>query len=75
VLRHQRPAIVEDTVESTLAQLGPAPEVPVTIQTLTANTCHWPEGDPATPGFHFCGRKSAAPSPYCQPHDWIAHRQ
>jgi GcrA cell cycle regulator len=66
-------AIVEETAESVLAKLGPAPDVPVTFQTLTADTCHWPEGDPRTPGFHFCGRKSASPSPYCEPHDWLAH--
>jgi hypothetical protein len=69
----QSAPIVEDTVESVLAKLGPAPELPATIQTLTGNTCRWPEGDPRTPGFHFCGRKSASSGPYCGPHDWIAH--
>jgi GcrA cell cycle regulator len=70
--RH-RTAIVEDTVETVLAKLGPAPETPVTVQTLTANTCRWPEGDPQIPGFHFCGRKPASAGPYCGPHDWLAH--
>jgi GcrA cell cycle regulator len=74
VSRLQRAAIVEVTVESVLAELGPAPERPVTLDALTANTCHWPEGDPLIEGFHFCGRQHAMPGPYCGPHDWIAHQ-
>src|SRR5262249_47809054 len=54
VSRHQHVVIVEDTVESVLAKLCPAPELPATVQTLTVNTCRWPEGDPRTPGFRFC---------------------
>jgi GcrA cell cycle regulator len=73
VSRPGHAAIVEGNVASVLAKLGPAPERPVTVQTLTANTCRWPEGDPGTAGFHFCGRKAASPGPYCGPHDWIAH--
>ena len=73
VSRPRRAAIVEHNVASVLAKLGPAPELPVTVQTLAGNTCRWPEGDPSTPGFHFCGRKSASGGPYCKPHDWIAH--
>lgn len=71
--RRHDAAIVEVTVESVLAKLGPAPQLPVTVQTLTGSTCRWPEGDPRTPGFHFCGRKLASSGPYCGPHDWIAH--
>jgi GcrA cell cycle regulator len=65
-------AIVEETMESVLAKLGPAPDIPVIVETLTADTCRWPEGDPRTPAFHFCGRQSASGGPYCGPHDWIA---
>ena len=61
-------------VASPLAELGPAPQVPVTVATLTEHTCHWPEGDPKIPGFHFCGRqKSSSSAPYCEPHAAIAH--
>jgi GcrA cell cycle regulator len=74
VSRVQRVAMTADNIATVLAKLGPAPEPPVTVQTLTVDTCRWPEGDPATPGFHFCGRKSAAPGSYCGPHDWIAHQ-
>jgi hypothetical protein len=66
-------AITADNIASELAKLGPAPETPVTVQTLTANTCRWPEGDPRTPGFHFCGRTPGSSGPYCGLHAWIAH--
>src|SRR3974390_1504525 len=33
--------------------LGPAPEVPVTVATLTGEVCRWPEGDPKQAGFSF----------------------
>ena len=73
VSRVQRVPITADNIAAELAKLGPAPETPVTVQTLTANTCRWPEGDPQIPGFHFCGRKPASAGPYCGPHDWLAH--
>jgi GcrA cell cycle regulator len=55
-------------------QLGPAPEVPVTLSTLAAATCRWPEGDPAAPGFHFCGRPKSSVGPYCEPHASMAYK-
>ncbi len=39
-----------------------------TVLTLTNHICKWPIGDPATPEFRFCGRKSSAASPYCDSH-------
>ena len=58
-----------------LPELGPAPEIPVTVQTLTERNCRWPEGDPKLPGFHFCGRqKTESPGPYCGAHAAIAFR-
>ena len=58
-----------------LPELGPAPEIPVTVQTLTERSCRWPEGDPKLPGFHFCGRlKTESPGPYCGAHAAIAFR-
>lgn len=39
-----------------------------TVLTLTNHICKWPIGDPATPEFRFCGRKSSATSPYCEFH-------
>ena len=58
-----------------LPELGPAPPSPVTVQSLTALVCRWPEGDPKTSAFHFCGRAKADPAiPYCDHHTAIAFR-
>ncbi len=55
--------------------LGPAPESPVTVATLSERLCRWPEGDPKQAGFHFCGRpKAGVPGPYCGAHAAIAYR-
>ncbi|PHR57169.1 MAG: GcrA cell cycle regulator [Robiginitomaculum sp.] len=39
-----------------------------TVLTLTNKLCKWPIGDPAKPGFKFCGRGSTESSPYCADH-------
>jgi GcrA cell cycle regulator len=39
-----------------------------TVLTLTNKLCKWPIGDPAKPGFKFCGRGSTDSSPYCKEH-------
>src|SRR3972149_8399488 len=38
------------------------------ILTLKESMCRWPIGDPGEPEFHFCGRKTCAPLPYCEHH-------
>jgi GcrA cell cycle regulator len=58
-----------------LPELGPAPPIPITVQTLSGLTCRWPQGDPKVPDFHFCGRrKTRADVPYCDHHLAIAFR-
>jgi GcrA cell cycle regulator len=58
-----------------LPELGAPPASPITVQSLTSLTCRWPEGDPKTPDFHFCGRtKTRAELPYCDHHAAIAFR-
>lgn len=71
---HSRPPPLSPMkVVPALPELGPAPQIPVTIATLTGDTCHWPEGDPKAPGFHFCGRRTSSLSdPYCEVHATIA---
>ena len=59
--------------KAALPELGPAPEVPVTVLTLTQANCNWPEGDPKRLGFHFCGRKPPN-RPYCPHHAARAYR-
>ncbi len=57
-----------------LPELGPPPDRPVTVQSLTGITCRWPIGDPKMPGFHFCGRTKPEAHPYCNYHAAIAYR-
>jgi GcrA cell cycle regulator len=39
---------------------------------LNERTCKWPNGDPLTEDFHFCGNDSAETGPYCNYHSRIA---
>jgi GcrA cell cycle regulator len=57
-----------------LPELDPPPDMPVTVQTLTAMSYRWPIGDPKAPGFHFCGRAKAPACPYCGHHAALAYQ-
>jgi GcrA cell cycle regulator len=39
---------------------------------LNERTCKWPNGDPLTEDFNFCGNESAESGPYCTYHSRIA---
>lgn len=39
---------------------------------LTERTCKWPNGDPLTEEFHFCGNDSPDAGPYCSYHARLA---
>jgi len=39
---------------------------------LNEHTCKWPNGDPLSEDFHFCGNDSAESGPYCNYHSRIA---
>ena len=39
---------------------------------LTERTCKWPNGDPLSEDFSFCGNESAETGPYCTYHSRIA---
>ncbi|MEO0327614.1 MAG: GcrA family cell cycle regulator [Pseudomonadota bacterium] len=41
---------------------------------LTERTCKWPDGDPATDDFHFCGCSVKEGSPYCEYHSKMAYQ-
>lgn len=41
---------------------------------LTERTCKWPNGDPLTDDFHFCGNESPDNSPYCLFHQRLAYQ-
>ncbi|MDH5749907.1 MAG: GcrA family cell cycle regulator [Rhodospirillales bacterium] len=40
----------------------------VKMERLGRDMCSWPEGEPGTEGFHFCGRPAEASRPYCPEH-------
>ena len=40
----------------------------IPLEKLTAGMCSWPEGDPRTPDFHFCGAPAVPDKPYCAEH-------
>lgn len=39
---------------------------------LSERTCKWPNGDPLSEDFHFCGNEAAETGPYCKYHAKIA---
>ncbi|RFC67122.1 MULTISPECIES: GcrA family cell cycle regulator [Mesorhizobium] len=59
-------------------QLRPAENVVVPISRrlslvdLTERTCKWPNGDPLTEEFSFCGNQSGESGPYCAYHARVA---
>jgi len=46
---------------------------PPGILDLSEHPCRWPVGDPALPGFHFCGGFPVAGRPYCREHMQAAY--
>lgn len=44
----------------------------LTLVELNENTCKWPQGDPLSEDFHFCGHQSEENSPYCKYHAKLA---
>lgn len=40
----------------------------VRLESLNNSMCSWPEGEPGTPEFHFCGEPSLPDKPYCAEH-------
>jgi len=43
------------------------------VYELTARSCRWPIGDPAGPGFFFCGGVTVEGRPYCAGHLGVAY--
>ena len=40
----------------------------IKLDDLGAGMCSWPEGEPGTDAFRFCGRPAVAGKPYCGEH-------
>jgi hypothetical protein len=43
------------------------------LEDLKPHQCKWPIGDPAQPGFGFCGGRRAHGLPYCEAHASTAY--
>ena len=41
---------------------------------LTEHTCKWPNGDPMSPEFSFCGNDAGDSGPYCNYHSRLAYQ-
>lgn len=52
--------------------------VPISLKmsllALNDTMCKWPEGDPGTEGFHFCGHRNWNGLPYCEYHSRLAYQ-
>jgi len=40
----------------------------VKLEELTSSMCCWPEGEPGTENFYFCGEQAIPDKPYCDAH-------
>lgn len=40
----------------------------IKMESLSAGMCSWPEGDPGTDNFRFCGKAAVVSKPYCADH-------
>ncbi|MCE1236402.1 MAG: GcrA cell cycle regulator [Hyphomicrobiales bacterium] len=58
-----------------LASLSDEPLIPnASVLQINEQTCKWPVGDPSSPDFHFCARRSDVGIPYCAYHARIAYQ-
>ncbi len=75
----RRLRVTKHTVVSKVHRLGLAKRRPpidskpteaeiINLDALGAGMCSWPEGDPGTDAFRFCGRPAVAGKPYCGEH-------
>jgi GcrA cell cycle regulator len=46
----------------------------ILLEQLTDKTCKWPDGDPSTDDFHFCGNNTKEETPYCEYHCRMAYQ-
>ncbi|GAB5508176.1 MAG: GcrA family cell cycle regulator [Rhizobiaceae bacterium] len=57
---------IEDVVVPISRKLG--------LVQLTEHTCKWPNGDPMSPDFSFCGNDAGESGPYCTYHSRLAYQ-
>ena len=78
--RHRRPVRAALPAEHPLRAVSLRPTMPATegsglvdnLVQLGAHACKWPIGDPKSPGFSFCGRRTDGR--YCEAHERLGVR-
>ena len=58
------PPVSTTILQALAAEMSPT----ATLMSLADDGCRWPIGDPARPGFGFCGRTRARGGAYCSEH-------
>ena len=53
---------------SPIRKQKPKPTEVISLSSLRPGMCCWPEGEPGTDEFHFCGEKAQQDKPYCEAH-------
>lgn len=74
------PKLLDDKLDIKPILADPAFSTPIildtgdktTLPTLSKNMCKWPNGDPASDDFHFCGQPSPSGRSYCAYHAQMA---
>lgn len=73
-LEEEEEEVVQVRAPAVVEELFIPPEERATILQLTEQTCKWPVGDPGSPDFYFCGRRSETGMPYCEHHCRVAYQ-
>jgi len=70
--RKSKPQIKNAAAKTESVAPAPRPARPtgdvVRLEELTGSMCCWPEGEPGTPNFYFCGEPAISDKPYCASH-------
>lgn len=71
--RFEAEPVVEQAPRPALELVAPSSRRLKLVE-LTERTCKWPNGDPLTEAFHFCGNDIGETGPYCAYHARIAYQ-
>ena len=73
VARFEPPPVRKEAVRPTEAVVVPISRR-LALTELTERTCKWPNGDPVSEDFSYCGNEAGASGPYCTYHRRIAYQ-